>query len=47
MIFHGEGLGDRSNNGGSWGPMTAEDVAFTINDGNNTVNPDSIHWQAG
>ena len=47
VIFHGEGLGDRSNNGGSWGPMTAADVAFTINDGNNAVNNASIHWQAG
>ena len=47
VIFHGEGLGDRSNNGGSWGPMTAADIAFTINDGNNAVNNASIHWQAG
>ena len=47
VIFHGEGLGDRSNNGGSWGPMTAHDIAFTINDGNNAVNNGSIHWQAG
>ena len=47
VIFHGEGLGDRSNNGGSWGPMTAEDIAFTINDGNGAVNTGSIHWQAG
>ena len=47
VIFHGEGLGDRSNGGASWGPMTAADIAFTINDGNNAVNPDSIHWQAG
>ncbi len=47
VIFHGEGLGDRSNNGGSWGAMTAEDIAFTINDGNGAVNTASIHWQAG
>ena len=47
VIFHGEGLGDRSNNGGSWGPMTAHDIAFTINDGNGAVNRASIHWQAG
>ncbi len=47
VIFHGEGLGDRSHEGGSWGPMTAHDIAFTINDGNNAVNPNSIHWQAG
>ena len=48
VIFHGEGLGDRSNNGGSWGTMTAEDIAFTINDGNGAVNTaGSIHWQAG
>ncbi len=47
VIFHGEGLGDRSNNGGSWGTMTAEDIAFTINDGNGAVNTASIHWQAG
>jgi ABC-type transport system substrate-binding protein len=47
VIFHGQGLGDRSNNGGSWGPMTAEDIAFTVNDGNNAVNNASIHWQAG
>ena len=47
VIFHGEGLGDRSNAGAGWGPMTAEDVAFTINDGNTNLNPNSIHWQAG
>ena len=47
VIFHGEGLGDRSDMGGSWGPMTAEDIAFTINDGNAGVNTASIHWQAG
>ena len=47
VIFHGEGLGDRSNDGASWGPMTAADIAFTINDGNNAVNSASIHWQAG
>ena len=47
VIFHGEGLGDRSNNGGSWGPMTAADIAFTINDGNGAINTASIHWQAG
>lgn len=47
VIFHGEGLGDRSNGGASWGSMTAEDIAFTINDGNNAVNSASIHWQAG
>ena len=47
VIFHGQGLGDRSNNGGGWGPMTAHDIAFTINDGNGSVNRASIHWQAG
>ncbi len=47
VIFHGQGLGDRSNNGASWGPMTAHDIAFTINDGNGAVNRASIHWQAG
>ena len=47
VIFHGEGLGDRSNNGGSWGPMTAHDIAFTINDGSVAINTASIHWQAG
>ena len=47
VIFHGQGLGGRSNGGGSWGPMTAQDIAFTINDGNNSLNPNSIHWQAG
>lgn len=36
VIFHGD-----------WGPMTAADVAYTINDGNGAVNPRSIHWQAG
>ena len=48
VIFHGEGLVDRSNNGGSWGPMTARDIAFTMNDGNwgTYPNPASIHWQA-
>ncbi len=45
VIFHGEGLDWAGGNG--WGPMTAADVAFTINDGNNTINNDSIHWQAG
>ena len=39
VIFHGEGLGDRSNNGGSWGPMTAHDIAFTINDANVAIIP--------
>ena len=47
VIFHGQGLGRRSNNGGSWGTMTAEDIAFTINDGNVAINTASIHWQAG
>ena len=46
VIFHGQGLGDRSNNGGSWGPMTAHDIAFTINEGNAAINRSSIHWQA-
>ncbi|MCY4651958.1 MAG: ABC transporter substrate-binding protein, partial [Dehalococcoidia bacterium] len=46
-IFHGQGLGDRSNMGESWGPVRAQDVAFTINDGNGAVNTASIHWQAG
>ncbi len=45
VIFHGEGL-DWAG-GQSWGPMTAADIAFTINDGNNAVNNASIHWQAG
>ena len=45
VIFHGQGLGDRSNDGGSWGPMTAHDIAFTINDGNGAINRASIHWQ--
>ena len=47
VIFHGQGLGDRSNMGESWGPMTAADIAFTINDGNGAINTKSIHWQAG
>ena len=47
VIFHGAGLGDRSNMGESWGPMTAHDIAFTINDGNGAINTASIHWQAG
>ena len=46
VIFHGHGLGSRSNNGGSWGPMTAADIAFTINDGNGAINRNSNHWQA-
>ena len=46
VIFHGQGLGSRSNNGGSWGPMRARDIAFTINDGNGAINTNSIHWQA-
>jgi len=36
VVFHGD-----------WGPMTAADIAYTINDGNGAVNPRSIHWQAG
>ena len=47
VIFHGQGLGDRSNLGGSWGPMTAHDIAFTINDANTYTNSSSIHWQGG
>ena len=47
VIFHGQGLGDRSNMGESWGPMTAHDIAFTINEGNGAINTASIHWQAG
>ena len=45
VIFHGQGLDWAGGN--SWGAMTAADVAFTINDGNNTLNNASIHWQAG
>ena len=45
VIFHGEGL-DWAG-GASWGPMTAADIAYTVNDGNNAINPASIHWQAG
>ena len=47
VIFHGAGLGERSNNGEGWGPMTAHDIAFTINDGNPAINTASIHWQSG
>ena len=47
VIFHGEGLGDRSNAGAGWGTMTAHDIAFTLNDANPNLNPKSIHWQAG
>ena len=45
VIFHGEGL-DWAG-GQSWGPMTAADIAYTINEGNGALNPASIHWQAG
>jgi hypothetical protein len=45
VIFHGQGL-DWAG-GASWGPMTAADIAYTVNDGNNAINPASIHWQAG
>ena len=31
----------------SYGPLTAEDVAWSMNDSNNAVNPTSIHGQAG
>ncbi len=31
----------------SYGPLTAEDVAWSMNDANNAVNPTSIHGQAG
>ena len=30
-----------------WGELTAEDVAFTLNNANSATNPDSIHDQAG
>ena len=45
VIFHGDGLAWAG--GTSWGPMTAADIAYTINDGNPAINPSSIHWQAG
>ncbi|MCH9038401.1 MAG: hypothetical protein IIC23_03320, partial [Chloroflexi bacterium] len=45
VIFHGEGLAWAG--GKSWGPMTAADIAYTLNDGNPNLNPRSIHWQAG
>ncbi|MEX0761871.1 MAG: ABC transporter substrate-binding protein [Dehalococcoidia bacterium] len=32
---------------GDWGEMTAEDVAWSINDANAAINLDSIHAQAG
>ena len=32
---------------GDWGEMTAEDVAFSYNNANAAINPDSIHGQAG
>ncbi len=31
----------------SYGPLTAEDVAWSMNDANNATNPTSIHGQAG
>ena len=45
VVFHGDGL--EWAGGTSWGPMTSEDIAYTINDGNPEINPGSIHWQAG
>ena len=45
VIFHGQGLAWAG--GASWGPMTAADIAYTVNDGNVLVNTSSIHWQAG
>jgi ABC-type transport system substrate-binding protein len=33
--------------GASWGNLTAEDVAFSINDANSVTTPTSIHGQAG
>ena len=30
-----------------WGEMTSEDVAFSFNDANSVINPESIHGQAG
>ena len=45
VVFHGEGL--RWAGGVSWGPMTAADIAYTINDGNNAINAGSIHWNGG
>ena len=43
--FHGEGLEWAGNK--SWGKFTAQDLAFTLNDGNGAINTGSIHWQAG
>ena len=45
VIFHGQGLPWADNK--SWGPMTARDIAYTINEGNGSINNASIHWQAG
>ena len=47
VIFHGQGLPWADSPSGGWGPMTAADIAYTINDGNNAINNNSIHWQAG
>ena len=33
--------------GADFGYMSAEDLAYTINDGNGAINTTSIHWQAG
>jgi len=30
-----------------WGPVTADDIVFTMNDANSAINPTSIHGQAG
>jgi ABC-type transport system substrate-binding protein len=35
------------NTSGDWGEMTAEDVAWSMNDANAITNPQSIHGQAG
>ena len=42
-----EGVSFQSIDGEDFGNMTAADVAFSMNDSNSAVTPDSIHGQAG
>ncbi len=42
-----QGISFQVVDGNDFGTLTAEDVAFSMNDANNATNPESIHGQAG
>ena len=46
-VYIREGVPFQRVGGQDFGMMTAEDVAFSMNNANNAVTPDSIHGQAG